>query len=358
MAQPCRVQVRPTRAEIDRAALAHNLGVVRAHAGRSKVYAVIKADAYGHGLVPIAERLVADGVDGLAVALSEEGLRLRAAGVAVPVIVLNGIYDGAHRDVVAAGLTPVVYDAGDAERFVKLGAAVHLKVDTGMTRLGVRELAPFLDRVPGLRIEGLMTHLASADEDREATAAQLDAFDAAIAEVRARGHDPICHAANSAGALLWPRARYDLVRTGVALFGVRPAEGDALDLRPVMRVLTTVARVVDVPAGTRVGYGGTWTAPRASRIATLAIGYGDGYLRASSNRGHAVIRGARCPLVGRVSMDLTGVDVTDLPVCERGDEAVMVGPELRAEEVGRAAGTIAYEVLSSIAPRVPRHYRG
>lgn len=352
------MQVRPTRAEIDLAALAHNLGVIRAHAGRARVFGVIKADAYGHGLVPIAERLVADGIDGLSVALAEEGLRLRAAGITGPVIVLNGIYDGAHRDVIEAGLTPVVYDEGDAERFAALGAGVHVKVDTGMTRLGVRDLEAFLDRFPNLLVDGLMTHLASADEDPEATEAQLDAFDAAIAVARARGHAPVLHAANSAGALLWPRARHDVVRTGVALYGVRPTEGSALDLRPVMRVVTSVARVAEVPPGTRVGYGGTWTATRPSRIATLAIGYGDGYLRSSSNRGFAVIRGVRCPLVGRVSMDLTGVDVTALPACARGDEAVMIGEELRAEEVGRAAGTIAYEVLSSIAPRVPRVYRG
>ncbi|MCB9597749.1 MAG: alanine racemase [Sandaracinaceae bacterium] len=358
MAQPWCVQVRPTRAEIDRGALAHNLGVVRAHAGAAKIFAVIKADAYGHGLVAVAERLVAEGADGIAVALTEEGLRLRAAGVEAPVIVLNGIYDGAHRDVVEAALTPVVYDLGDAERFRALGAGVHVKVDTGMTRLGVTDLPRFLERCGSLRIDGLMTHLATAEADPEGTTAQLDAFDRAAELVRAAGHAPVLHAANSAGALLWPRARYDIVRTGVALYGVRPTDDSTLDLRPVMRVLTTVARVVDVPVGARVGYGGTWTASRPSRIATLAIGYGDGYLRSSSNRGHAVIRGARCPLVGRVSMDLTGVDVTDLVACERGDEAVMVGAELRAEEVARGAGTIAYEVLSSIAPRVPRVYVG
>ncbi|MBX3274463.1 MAG: alanine racemase [Sandaracinaceae bacterium] len=359
MAQPCRVQVRPTRAEIDRGALAHNLRAVEGRVGGAAVFAVIKADAYGHGLVPIAERLVREGVGGLAVALAEEGLQLRAKGIGGPILVLNGIYDGAHREVVEAGLTPVVYDEADAARFEALGAAVHVKVDTGMTRLGVRALGPFLDRFPGLRVAGLMTHLASADEDPEATRAQLDAFDAAIALARGRGHAPVLHAANSAGALLWPRARYDLVRVGVALYGVRPEGGDAsLDLRPVMRVVTSVARVVEVPAGTRVGYGGTWTAARPSRVATLAIGYGDGYHRAASNRGHAVIRGVRCPLVGRVSMDLTGADVTDLPACERGDEAIMVGPELPAADVARATGTIAYEVLCSIAPRVPRVYLG
>ena len=356
MTQPSGVHVRPTRAEIHLDSLSHNLAVVRAHAGDARVYAVVKADAYGHGLVEIAERLANDGVDGLAVALTEEGLRLRAAGLEVPIIVLNGIYDGAHRDVVEAGLTPVVYDVADAERFAALDAGVHVKVDTGMTRLGVRDIDGFLDRVEGLRVEGLMTHLASAEDDEATTNAQLERFERAAERVRERGHAPALHAANSAGALLHPRARYDLVRVGVALYGVHPNEASTLDLRPVMHVKTTVVRVAEVPAGTRVGYGGKWTARRPSRIATLGIGYGDGYLRSISERGHALIHGAPCPVVGTVSMDLTGVDVSALPECRRGDEALMIGPGLPAEEVARAAGTIAYEVLCSIAPRVPRVY--
>ncbi len=356
MTKPRHPQIRPTRAEIHLDALTHNLGIVRAHAGSARVFAVIKADAYGHGLVPIAKRLVEDGIDGLAVALTEEGLRLRSAGLTGPILVLNGLYDGAHRDVVEAALTPVVYDGSDAERFASLGAAVHVKVDTGMTRLGVRDLERFLDRAPALRIAGLMTHLSSAEDDDEATNAQLDAFDRAAAAVRARGHRPVLHAANSAGTLLHARARYDQVRVGVALYGVRPNDRSVLDLRPVMRVLTSVARVVEVEAGATVGYGRTWTAPKRSRVATLAIGYGDGYLRSLSDRGHVLVRGVRCPLIGRISMDLAGVDVTELERCERGDEVIVIGEALRAEEVARAAGTIAYEVLCSIAPRVPRVY--
>lgn len=348
--------IRPTRAEIHLRDLAHNLGVVRAHAGDARVFAVVKADAYGHGLIPVARALVDAGVDGFAVALAEEGLALRGAGIETPVIVLDGLYGDAHAEVVDAGLTPVVYDLADAGRFAALGAGVHVKVDTGMTRLGVRDLATFLDRAGGLRIDGLMTHLSSAEADGPATNEQLAAFERAAALVRARGHEPILHAANSAGALLHPRARYDLVRAGVSLYGVRPDGSSEHDLRPVMRVVTSVARVETVPAGSAVGYGQTWAASRESRIATLAIGYGDGYPRALSNRGEVVVRGRRCPVVGRVSMDLTGVDVTEVAGCARGDEVIVLGPEMRAEEVARAAGTIAYEVLCSIAPRVPRVY--
>lgn len=358
-------QIRPTRAEIDLAALAHNLGVVRTHAGDVPVYAVVKADAYGHGLLPVAHRLTEEGVDGFCVALAEEGLRLRAAGINAPIIVLNGIYDGAHARVIDAGLTPVVYELDDVERFATgaLGRplGVHLKVDTGMTRLGVlpASLPAFLDRIAetSLRVAGLMTHLTAAEDDPEATAAQLAAFRSAANAVRERGHRPVLHAANSGGVLLRPDAHADLVRAGVALYGIRPSTAPDLDLRPVMRLVTSVARVVEVPAGTSVGYGSTWTATRPSRIATLGIGYGDGLMRHLSNRGHALVAGVRCPLVGRVSMDLTGVDVTGV-TCERGDEAVLWGHQgdalLHPEEVAEAAGTIAYEVLSSVSPRVPR----
>ncbi len=357
------MQVRPTRAEIDLGRLAHNAALVRAAARPARLFAVVKADAYGHGLEAVAARLTEVGVDGFAVALTEEGLTLRAIGVTQPILVLNGIYDGAHREVVRHGLSPVVYDLADCERFAAVGgASVHLKVDTGMHRLGVPlgELDRFAARLARLdvAVEGLMTHLSSAEDDPEATAAQLARFDEARAILARHGvTPPILHAANSAATLEHPGSRHDLVRCGLALYGGRPSASD-LDLRPVMRVVTSVARVADVPAGEAVGYGRTWTAPRPSRIATLALGYGDGLMRHLSNRGEVLIGGRRCPIVGRVSMDLTGVDVTALPACARGDEAVVIGrqggDEIRPEEVAAAAGTISYEVMTSIAPRVPR----
>lgn len=364
-------QVRPTRAEIDLDALAHNLDVVRRSAAAAKVLAVVKADAYGHGLLPVARRLTASGIDGFGVALVEEGLAIRGAGIDVPVLVLNGIYDGAHADVLREGLTPVVYDLADVEAFSMAAcdgapASIHLKLDTGMTRLGVPldGLAAFLDgldRYPEVQLGGLMTHLSSAEDDVEATRAQLARFREAKALIEARGHRPsVVHTANSAATMLREEARFDMVRAGVILYGVGPGVPIDADLRPVMRIVTSVARVAEVPAGTAVGYGRTWRAERPSRIATLAIGYGDGYMRHLSNRGEVLIRGRRCPIVGLVSMDLTGVDVTHLDGCERGEEAVVLGAQgddaLTAEEVGRAAGTIGYEVLCSIAPRVPRVY--
>jgi len=365
------VQVRPTRAEIDLDALAHNLRVVRDRAAAAKVLAVVKADAYGHGLEAVGRRLAEEGIDGLGVALVEEGLLLRERGVTVPILVLNGIYDGAHAETLRAGLTPVVYDLEDVERFSRaagIGTAdIHLKIDTGMTRLGVpdHELDPFLDGLegyPNVRVSGLMTHLSSAEDDAEATRAQLVRFEAAKARVIARGHRPrLVHAANSAATLFRDEARFDMVRAGVVLYGVMPGPTPDPELRPVMRVVTSVARVKTFPAGTAVGYGRSWTAPRESRIATLAIGYGDGYPRSLSNRAEVLIRGQRCPVVGRVSMDLTGVDVTDLSGCERGDEAVVLGAQggdaITAEELGERAGSISWEILTQISPRVPRVQR-
>jgi alanine racemase len=363
------LQVRPTRAEIDLDALAHNLRMARQAAGGAEVLAVVKADAYGHGLLPVARRLADERVDGLGVALVEEGLALREAGLKVPILVLNGIYDGAHAHVLEAGLAPCVYDFADVERFANAarGASfgIHLKVDTGMSRLGVpdREIDHFLDRcarVPNLRLDGLMTHLSSAEHDPETTEAQLERFAIARRSVLARGHRPRVHAANSAATLLCPNARFDLVRPGLILYGGRPRRDVGLELRPVMRVVASVARVTTIAAGEAVGYSRAWTASKESRIATLAIGYGDGLMRHLSNRGEVLIRGTRCPIVGLVSMDLTGVDVSALETCERGDDAVILGAQgderLTAEEVAERAGTVGYEVLTSLLPRVPRVY--
>ena len=358
--------IRPTRAEIDLSALLHNLVVVRGQA-RVPVFAVVKADAYGHGLVPVATKLAEGGVDGLCVALVEEALRLRDAGIETPIVVLNGIYGGAHQEVLEAGLTPVVYDLADIEAFARAPRAdVHLKVDTGMHRLGIpaRELSRFLDglaRFPNVRVTGLMSHLSAAESDEAETAAQLERFYDARRRIEERGHRPTSiHIANSAGALLREATGATMVRAGVALYGVPPRPELDFDLRPVMRVVTGVVRVATVEAGGHVGYNGTFTAEKDTRVATLAIGYGDGLMRHLSNRGSVLIRGARCPIAGSVSMDLTGVDVSALETCERGDEAVILGEQgegrLTADELAAWAGTIPYEILTSIAPRVPRVY--
>jgi len=366
---------RPTYAEVDLDAIADNLQCVRRRVGAAQVYGVVKADAYGHGLVRVATQLTDSGVDGICVALAEEGFRLRDAGLEVPILVLNGAYGARHADMLRLGLTPVVHDVGHVRAFAAAGAGmpegsvpVHLKIDTGMSRLGVqpRELAPFLDLIeqaPVLRIEGVMTHLSSADMGPDVTSGQLAAFEAALKLIRARGHRPaMVHAANSAGTYAQTAAHYDMVRVGLALYGVEPMAGADGSLRPSMRVTSEVIAVRTLSVGDSVGYGQAWTASRPSRVATVPIGYGDGLLRAASNRGAMLVRGSRCPIVGRVSMDLTSLDVTDVADVGVGDEVVVLGSQgeahIGAEAIAEACDTIAYEVLTNLSARVPRRYRG
>lgn len=369
--------LRPTRAEIDLDAVVHNLGVARDIAGTSRVLAVVKADAYGHGVVPVARRLQEVGAYGFGVALAEEALELREAGIHTAIVVLNGVHGGAHEEVVAAGLTPVVYELPELRAFADVAArrgapvGVHLKVDTGMSRLGVpfAALPQFLDALEALgpkgaiAIEGCMTHLSSADSDPDVTREQLARFDQAVALVRARGHRPaLLHAANTAGAFLHPESRYDLVRLGSALFGYGPPGTEQAGLRPAMRLRTEIISLRRVPPGTRVGYDGTFTADQQRTIATVPVGYGDGLIRATSNRAEVLVRGQRCPVVGNVSMDLTGIDVSALPDVQLGDEVVLLGAQrgdaIDAHELARSAGTIHYEVLTNVSRRVPRFYAG
>ncbi|HEX7664256.1 MAG TPA: alanine racemase [Polyangiaceae bacterium] len=373
--------VRPTRAEVNLAALRHNLRVVQKHAEGQKVWAVLKADGYGHGSPAVARTLERAGADGFCVALLEEGIELREAGIMAPILVMGGYYGSATAELLARRLTPVVYDWSQIEAFSRLvqsGAAaspvdVHLKIDTGMARLGVRlnELPAFAQKLAAqneIRVSGLMTHLADADavspdEMRE----QMRKFEIAQAEVAKAGLKPIVrHAANSA-AVLRREAKLDAVRPGVAIFGVSPVplEEGAGDLRLTMRVRTEIAALRTVEAGERIGYGGLWTAERQSVIATIPMGYADGLSRALTNRGHALVRGKRVPIAGAVSMDMAMLDVTDIPGVSVRDEAVVLGAQegplgkdaISAEEVAEHAGTIPWEVLTSISRRVPRFYR-
>lgn len=366
--------LRPTRAEIDLDAIAHNLAVLRRIAGPAKILAVVKADAYGHGVVPVAARLEEEGVDGFGVALAEEGLELREAGIRAPILVLNGVYGDAHADVLEAGLWPVVYDLAQVEAFARASSnrtfRVHLKIDTGMARLGVpmRVLPRFLEdlaRFPRCVVSGLMTHLSSADSDPAFTAEQLRRFDEAIATVRAHGHRPeLVHAANTAATLAHPSSRHDMVRPGGALYGVSFGLPQGADLRPALRLRTEVIALRDLEVGNSVGYDRTFRCARPSRIATVPMGYGDGLPRELSNRGAMLVRGVRCPIVGRVSMDLTMLDVTDVPGVQIGDEVVVVGRSHHAgrtsridvEEIAELSGTLAYDVMTSISRRVPRSY--
>ena len=354
----------------------------RAPVARAAIWGVLKADAYGHGASAVARTLERAGIPGLCVALLEEAVELRSAGIQIPILVMGGYY-GLRRDgfeaILDNDLIPVVYDAEQIERIAALvrsegsrAVSVHLKVDTGMGRLGIApsevdEALRILARCPEVHLDGLMTHFACADSDDLApTWEQLRRFAEIEQRARAMGLTPrVRHAANSAAMLRVADARFDLVRPGVALFGVAPKAGLAPELKPVMRVRSEVVALRWVPKGESIGYGHTWKAERDSHVATVPMGYADGLSRQLSNRGHALVRGRRAPIAGTVSMDLTMIDVTDVPGARSGDEAVFLGHQegplgrevITAEEIAAHAGTIPWEVLTSVSRRVPRFYR-
>lgn len=367
---------RPTFAEIDLAALRQNLGVVRAHVGPGVgVMGIVKADAYGHGAVAVSRALAGAAVDMLGVALVEEGLELREAGIRAPILVMGLAPEDGVAEPLAADLTLTVdgaATAGPVERAAAArgaAAAVHLKIDTGMNRLGVRaeaaaKAAAEVAACPHLDLAGAYTHLACADEaDDAVTPAQLAAFAEALEAVRAAGIEPpLVHAANSAGLFAQPAARFGMVRSGLALFGVPPSEAArAADLRPVMSLKSRVATLKRVRAGEGVSYGHRWRAERDTVVGVLPVGYADGYPRALSNRARVRAAGRLAPVVGAVCMDLVMVDLTDVPEAAAGLEVTLLEADnaspLSAAALAEAAGTIPYEILAGIGPRVPRAYR-
>ena len=369
--------IRPTRAEIDLGALTRNLETLHTAAPGIDVLAVVKADAYGHGAVPVSRGLEAAGVRFLGVALVEEGLALRQAGVTSDILVLGGAYDGGWEAMIEHRMIPVVFrpehlaslDAAAAARGTT--ARAHLKVDTGMGRLGVLppDVPAFLETARGRKrvvLEGLCSHFANADlADAALTEKQIASFRTALGQMRTAGFDPRWrHLSNSAGLLALPEARdgveMNLARPGLALYGLQPAPWlrPPRTLEPVLSWKTAVVHLKSVPAGTPISYGSTWTAARPSRIATLPVGYADGWSRLLSNRGAVLVRGRRAPIVGRVCMDLCMVDVTDVPGVEVGDEVVLIGRQgsevQDAHQLAALQSTIAYDVLCAIGARVPR----
>ena len=348
------------RAVIDTAALRHNLREARRVAPDSRVMAVIKANAYGHGLVPAAKALAE--ADAFAVARLEEGLALRAAGLTNRVLLLEGVFSPEQLAIAAREeFELMVHSFEQLELLEGLSgtAAVTtwVKVDSGMNRLGFRldEFGAAYERLrrnPHVQAEpALVTHLASADDRRDPkTNQQLEAFAAATA-----GLPGARSIANSAGLLAWPTARADWVRPGLLLYGVSPfpsGTGAKLGLRAAMTLRTEVIAVKNVKAGETVGYGGSWTAPRDTRMAIVAAGYGDGYPRSTAPGTPVQVGGRRAPLVGRVSMDMITVDVTDLPVVAVGDPVVLWGSEVPVEEVAAHAGAIPWDLLCSVSQRV------
>ncbi len=372
------VRRRPTWVEVDLEAIRHNVRVLTPPG--VQLMAVVKANAYGHGDVEAARAALEGGATWLGVALVEEGARLRAAGIEAPILVLSEFPEGSEHDALATGLTPTLYsDAGLgrlAQAISRAGSApgpgaavdVHVKVDTGMHRVGVwppQETAAFVGRVrdAGLRLEGLFTHLARSEDDAPTTDRQLEVFRGALAQVRAAGHVPrLLHAANTAGTILHPSAHFDLVRPGIGIYGVEPGPGvgAALGLRPALTWRSRVTFVKRVAAGESVSYGHHHYLDRDTWLATVPVGYADGYPRVLSSRADVLLAGRRCRVAGSVTMDQLIVDCGDLEPCV-GDEVVLLGRQgeeaVTAEELGGLAGTIGYEIVSRIGERVPREYR-
>ncbi len=374
--------LRPTHAVVDLDALASNYrAIARALPAGCVPMPVVKADAYGHGAAHVAKRLAAEGARVFAVAVVEEGLELRRAGILQQILVMGWIGEDQLPALASGGLTPNVHSVEQLQELKKfceredISVRAHLKLDTGMTRLGVLpadvpRMLDLLDRVRGkIFLEGVFQNFASSDEAASRqTEAQITTFKEIFSLVLARGHRPtMVHVANSGATLLpppfeeIPGLRISHVRPGLALYarvpGLSSEQNDSLS--DVMSFVSVVDQVKTVSPGTRVGYGGTFVAARETTLAIVPAGYADGVPRSLSGHGAVLIAGKRCPLAGRVSMDLTTVDVTDLPARPaRGDEAVFFGRQggarLGVDEVAAAAGTVSWEILCGVGPRMPR----
>ena len=366
---------RPTRIVVDLDHLAHNLHAIRAHVG-VPVMGVVKANAYGHGLVPVARHLQAQGVDQLGVAFVEEGIALRRAGITVPVLVMGGIFGRQVAQFIAHDLE-ITVSSLDKLRQVEAAAeamgrqaVVHLKIDTGMERIGVHSYSarPFIEAAVASRwcvLKGVYSHLACADDpDSSMTGQQIERFADTCAHFERIGAPmPLRHLANSGGVLHFPATWLDMVRPGIALYGVLPdpASRRTVDLRPALSLSSRVVYFKVVKAGNPVSYGATWAPTVDTRVVTVPIGYGDGYPRSLSSTGEVLVRGARHPIVGRICMDQFMVDIGQGSAWNE-DEVVLIGARdgdaISAETVAQWAGTIPYEILVGLNDRIPREYRG
>ncbi len=365
--------MRLTHAEIDLGALKHNLVELKKKIGAAQLAAVVKANAYGHGMVPVAQAALEAGVSYLGVSVLEEGLALRKAAITAPVLVLGGVLFSQVRkfirhdlDITVSSL-PLAYAVNREAAKCGARARVHLKFDTGMNRIGMSHKNPgrVFSRLQGLdnlQIIGIYSHLATADEaDPAFTQLQIRRFKKIVEQARQYRFEPPClHLANSAGVLQHPNAVFNMVRVGIAMYGIYPSADVPRDV-PLVPVMTFKSRVVflkEVPAGEGISYGLTWHTTQCTRIATVPVGYGDGYFRALSNKAQVLIRGHRYPVVGRVCMDQIMVDVGPGTEVRPGDEVVIYGrqgeQEISVTEIAQLAGTIPYEITCALAHRVPR----
>lgn len=370
---------RPTKTRIDLDAISFNLRSVRSFIGTNiEIMAVVKADAYGHGAVECSKRLSREGVEWFGVALPEEGIELRKAGIKESILCLGSFWSGQESSIIEFDLTPVVYQIEQARSLNKLAAEygktvnIHVKVDTGMGRIGIRfdeidEFAIAIVKFDNLRVDGLMTHFAVADDlaQNAFTNEQIAMFEKAVDIFRKLGCPlTFTDLANSPGAIAHPDSRSRMVRLGGILYGlggdVLPGEIDIPELKPVLSLSTKVAHIKTVPPGETIGYGRTYKTVRESLIASIPIGYADGLPRSLSNAGQVIVKGVLCPIVGRISMDWTLIDVTDAAKVKINDDVIIIGSEygkqILSEDIARITNTISYEITCGIDDRVRREF--
>jgi alanine racemase len=380
-----RIETRPNWAEVSLPALRHNFRVLQEHVGSDvAICAVVKCDAYGHGAQECALALEQEGAKWFGVTSTDEGVILREAGITGRVLVMCGVYRGEEEDALRLSLTPAVFRLQDAEALAQAAVrqrltspvAIHLKIDTGMARLGLpladlESFAEGIQRLPQIELEGVFSHLASSEVlDDEATQRQIERFTAALRTLAAYGlHPRLRHLANTSAAIERPDTWHNFVRPGLALYGYeqQPCYGDGspatalpLPLQPVLAWKTHVIAVHDVPAGQALGYNGAYKTLAPARIATVSVGYGDGLSRRLFGNGEVLLRGQRAPMRGRISMDLTLVDVTHIAGAAIDDEVTLIGrsgaQEITARDLARWEGTVVYETLCNLTKRVPRRY--
>ena len=370
---------RPTWVDIDMQAARHNFQTVRQLVGEQvKICAIVKANGYGHGSVELSKLYVAEGVDFLAVATIDGALKLRNAGIEVPILVLGWTPTEAHQAAVENDVRLTMYDLQEIKKLNEAAASkgkkalVHLKIDTGMTRLGFMATEENLEQIaqalalPNIEIEGIFSHFSKADEkSKDYAYKQLAIFKDFVARLEEKTgyHIPIKHMANSAAIIDLPEAHLDMVRPGIVLCGLQPSSEmlNTADLKPVLSWKAKVSRVQQVPAGTLIGYGGTYQAEKTMTVATIPVGYADGYDRLLSNKGYVLYQGKKLPIVGRVCMDQFMVDASSAANLQTGDEVILIGSQgdqsLTVTEMAEMLQTIDHEIICAIAARVPRIYK-
>ena len=374
MKLPSRIQ-----ADIDLDAFRFNLDSIKKNINENtQIITVLKADGYGHGAVPLAkEAEKEERVWGIAVATVEEALELRRGGIKKPLLILGYTYQEDYDLIAAEELRPTVFKLSMAQELSRAAlrknktVKIHIKIDTGMSRIGYRDLEKSvpeileISRLPGLEIEGLFTHFARADEREKAPAYQqlekYQAFQKALKEAGLK--IPLCHCSNSAGIIRIPEANMDAVRAGIILYGLYPSgevEKEPVPLKPLMTLKSHIAYIKTLEPGVQISYGGTYTTQKETRVATIPVGYADGYARSLSNKGWVLIRGKKAPILGRVCMDQFMVDVTDIPEARELDEVILLGKsqdqQITMEELGELSGRFNYEFACCISKRVPRIY--